>query len=49
VVTGGTDFHGEATPNIELGTGRGEGFFIPSELLEPIDTRLEHLRRFPAP
>ena len=45
VVTGGTDFHGEATPHIQLGTGRGEGFFIPAQLLESIDARLEQLRR----
>jgi len=33
LVTGGTDFHGDITPDIKLGTGRGD-LFVPYELYE---------------
>jgi predicted metal-dependent phosphoesterase TrpH len=33
LATGGTDFHGAATPGIEIGTGRGD-FRVPGELYE---------------
>jgi predicted metal-dependent phosphoesterase TrpH len=35
LMTGGTDFHGSLTPDIQMGTGRGE-FFVPYSLYENI-------------
>ncbi len=35
VMTGGTDFHGSLTPEIQMGTGRGN-FFVPYELYEKL-------------
>ena len=35
LMTGGTDFHGFLTPDIQMGTGRGE-FFVPYSLYEKI-------------
>jgi predicted metal-dependent phosphoesterase TrpH len=36
LVTGGSDFHGTAKPDIELGTGRGGNLHIPSDLVEQL-------------
>jgi hypothetical protein len=33
LATGGTDFHGAATPGIDIGTGRGD-FRVPGEIYE---------------
>jgi predicted metal-dependent phosphoesterase TrpH len=38
LMTGGTDFHGSLTPDIQMGTGSGE-FFVPYTLYEKIVTR----------
>ena len=35
LMTGGTDFHGSLTPDIQMGTGRGQ-FFVPYSLYEKI-------------
>ena len=35
LVTGGSDFHGEAKPNLLVGTGYGN-LIVPSDLLEPM-------------
>ena len=35
VVTGGTDYHGAAKPNLRLGTASGQ-FCVPDELLSPL-------------
>ena len=37
--TGGTDFHGEVSPGINLGTGKGN-FFVPYTLFEKLIDRL---------
>jgi hypothetical protein len=34
LVTGGSDFHGAAKPEIQLGTGRGNNLRIPGDLVE---------------
>ena len=34
LVTGGSDFHGTAKPEVELGTGRGRNLKIPADLVE---------------
>jgi len=34
LVTGGSDFHGAAKPEIRLGTGRGGNLLIPEDLME---------------
>jgi predicted metal-dependent phosphoesterase TrpH len=38
-VTGGSDFHGEAKPQIALGTGRGGNLNIPRSVLENLISR----------
>lgn len=43
VVFGGSDFHGQNKPGIELGEGRGH-MRIPESLLEPIERRLRDHR-----
>lgn len=35
IITGGSDFHGAAKPDIQLGTGRG-GLRVPETLLKPL-------------
>jgi predicted metal-dependent phosphoesterase TrpH len=35
VVTGGTDFHGESKPRLQLGIGEGD-FLVPDELIPPL-------------
>ncbi len=35
LISGGSDFHGENKPGLEMGTGRG-GLFVPESLLLPI-------------
>jgi predicted metal-dependent phosphoesterase TrpH len=35
VVTGGTDFHGESKPRLQLGIGEGD-FLVPDELTQPL-------------
>jgi len=35
IMTGGTDFHGSITPEIEMGSGKGE-LFIPYLLYEKL-------------
>ena len=39
LVTGGTDFHGEMLPDIQMGNGRG-GLFIPYEIYENLMARI---------
>jgi len=39
LVTGGTDFHGEMLPDIQMGIGRGD-MFIPYEIYEKLMARL---------
>ncbi|MCS6953490.1 MAG: PHP domain-containing protein [Bryobacterales bacterium] len=39
-VTGGSDFHGAAKPNIELGTGLGGNLSIPRSVLDALRARL---------
>lgn len=34
LVTGGSDFHGDAKPEIQLGTGRGSNLRIPEDLVD---------------
>jgi predicted metal-dependent phosphoesterase TrpH len=34
MVTGGSDFHGAAKPNVQLGTGKGNNLRIPEDLVE---------------
>ena len=36
LVTGGSDFHGTAKPDVELGKGRGGNLQIPSDLVEQL-------------
>jgi predicted metal-dependent phosphoesterase TrpH len=40
IATGGTDFHGAATPGIEVGVGRGD-FHVPYALYEKVLERLQ--------
>jgi hypothetical protein len=40
LVTGGTDFHGDVTPGIQMGVGNGD-FHVPYSLFEALATRLE--------
>ncbi|HXP86180.1 MAG TPA: PHP domain-containing protein [Bryobacteraceae bacterium] len=50
LATGGSDFHGAAKPDVELGTGRGKNLSIPGDLWERMrgvagaDGRVETLR-----
>lgn len=41
LITGGTDFHGEVTPDIELGTGAGD-LYVPFELYEKLKTVIDN-------
>jgi hypothetical protein len=34
LVTGGSDFHGAAKPEIQLGTGRGGNLRVPEDLID---------------
>jgi hypothetical protein len=40
LVTGGTDFHGDVTPGIQMGVGNGD-FHVPYSLFEALATHLE--------
>ena len=40
LITGGTDFHGQVTPGIQLGVGNGD-FFVPYSIYEALATYLE--------
>jgi predicted metal-dependent phosphoesterase TrpH len=40
MVTGGSDFHGAAKPEIQLGTGRDGNLHIPDDLVDRFRTRL---------
>ncbi|WP_410290330.1 PHP domain-containing protein [Desulfosarcina sp.] len=40
LITGGTDFHGEVTPGIQMGIGRG-GFHVPYALYQALAANLE--------
>lgn len=42
IVTGGTDFHGDLGPDIQLGRGLGD-LFIPFEIYQKIALRIKHL------
>jgi hypothetical protein len=42
VVTGGSDFHGEAKPGVELGRGRGGSLHVPREVLERLRDSVRH-------
>jgi hypothetical protein len=39
VVTGGTDFHGDQSAGIQIGSGKG-GFCVPYELYQALADRL---------
>lgn len=39
LITGGTDFHGDITPGIQLGSGKG-GFSVPYEIFQALTARL---------
>ena len=41
-VSGGSDFHGEAKPTIQIGRGRGN-LLVPDELLEPLRQRRQQI------
>ena len=41
LITGGTDFHGDMTPGIEMGTGKGD-FFVPYEIFDRLKKTLRH-------
>jgi predicted metal-dependent phosphoesterase TrpH len=41
LITGGTDFHGEVTPGIQMGVGDGS-FHVPYAIYEALAARLEH-------
>ncbi len=45
-VSGGSDFHGNAKPGLDLGTGYGK-LFVPEELLEKIKERHKWMSRHP--
>jgi predicted metal-dependent phosphoesterase TrpH len=38
-VTGGSDFHGAAKPEIRLGTGRGGNLHVPDDLVDRLKAR----------
>ena len=40
LMTGGTDFHGDLTPDIRMGTGKGD-FFIPFEIYERLTAAIK--------
>lgn len=40
IITGGTDFHGTLTPDIQMGSGYGN-FFVPHELMKPLELRTQ--------
>jgi predicted metal-dependent phosphoesterase TrpH len=42
LMTGGTDFHGNVNPDIEMGRGRGS-FFVPYRLYEEIIKCIDHV------
>jgi 3',5'-nucleoside bisphosphate phosphatase len=42
VVTGGSDFHGEAKPGVELGRGRDGRLHVPREVLERLRDSMRH-------
>jgi predicted metal-dependent phosphoesterase TrpH len=44
-ITGGSDFHGEAKPGVELGTGHAGNLSIPREVLERLRTSAAHRPR----
>ena len=41
LITGGTDFHGEVTPGIQLGIGDGS-FHVPFQAFQDLSARLDH-------
>jgi 3',5'-nucleoside bisphosphate phosphatase len=43
LITGGTDFHGEVTPGIQMGSGDGH-FHVPYSLYEALAAHLERFR-----
>jgi predicted metal-dependent phosphoesterase TrpH len=44
IVTGGTDFHGDMTPEIQMGSGRGN-MFIPYNIYENLMAKISELRK----
>ena len=44
-ITGGSDFHGEAKPGVELGTGHARNLSIPREVLERLRDSAAHRPR----
>jgi len=44
-ITGGSDFHGEAKPGVDLGTGHAGNLSIPREVLERLRTSAAHRPR----
>lgn len=44
LASGGSDYHGENSPGVELGRGRGS-LAVPSALLEPLLERVRNIRR----
>jgi hypothetical protein len=39
LVTGGTDYHGDIKPEIDLGRGGGQ-FFVPASLMPPLMAKI---------
>ena len=42
VVTGGSDFHGEAKPGVELGRGKGGSLHVPRDVLQRLRESVRH-------
>ena len=42
LISGGSDFHGNAKPNLEIGTGYGS-LYIPKEVLDDLIQRKQEL------
>ncbi len=42
VVTGGSDFHGEAKPGVELGRGKGGNLHVPRDVLQRLRESVRH-------
>jgi len=42
LITGGSDFHGTAKPEIQLGTGREHNLHMPEDLVEQLRNKVSH-------
>lgn len=43
--TGGSDFHGDAKPEVQMGTGRGGNVAVPASVMEPMAERFARWER----